>query len=336
MRRICFLLPIIFIIPLLAKSNEVEDHVNITAEFVMLKREKIRNRCIVAEDVPFEFKSANDCCNPVDSCRCSTKDLVEDMNYEPGLRAALSILPDQKTTWEGRYMGFFFWKGICNVKGDDNLRFPFITQVVPFINDNGTIDYFDADTAHAIYTSRFWSSELNYWRHVAPRRITYFSLSWVFGGRYMELDEKFKVTFQKDQRKSDYRTRTHNHLVGAQTGIDFQVNPYDRITWGLALKIGGLANIADQKSSLRDDNNSVQLRSANPHGSNFCFLFDGAGFISYYPSSRFFVRISYEVLFLSDVALAPNQLGFTSSGSNLEDKGAIILHGGFLGLGVNF
>lgn len=321
--RFIKILCLFLVVPIFAEEKaKVPNHISLLAELVYLRRTKVTDRCFAEVD-----PSATSC-GLAEDCKLDSKGLVHAMTFQPGLRASLTIMPDQDYSIEAGFLGFFHWKGKKSAVCNNGLNFPF--------RPNNTIDYKLASMAEGLYLTDLTTAEFNYWRHVTPQRANYFSVSWVAGLRYVNIDEYFKVTFFKGPRASDYKVWTSNQAGGIQIGGDFEANPYRVLTWGMIAKMGFLANWAEQRSKLRDNNDDLFLRDFHTKGWDFAFLGEAAPFLILYFHPQMFLRLSYEVLFLANVALAPSQTGLVDSGSGLNHHGNVLYHGAFGGLGIQF
>lgn len=314
-----------------AEAGRVENHIQVEAQLVYLRRTKSDEKCFARVDASKENTTNSilpgDCGCPC-ACKVNAKDLIHDFHFQPGVRGTVTIMPNQDYSIEGRYLSEFQWKGEKSKQCISGLNFPF--------DPNETEDWRLASAARAQYTTDLWSTEFNYWRHVTPRRVNYFSISWVVGLRYLELNDDLKITYRKRSHLSDYRIKTRNHIGGVQIGGDFQANPYKQVVWGLSGKMGLMANYCDQLTRLSDINNAVLLRNFNPEGWRFTWVGEIAPFFTLYFFPQMYLKLSYEVLFIYNAALAPNQVGYTDSGSALNDNGRPLYHGAYGGLGLDF
>jgi hypothetical protein len=238
-------------------------------------------------------------------------------------------MPSLDSTWELRFTGFLDWDSHTSASCHQSLRFPF--------HPNHTNDFIYADFADARYRSKLDMGEFNYWRHLTPPRINYFSISAIFGFRYAQVDERLRLNYTNSDRTSTYYAKTWNRFFGPQVGFDFSAFPHSCFQWGFNLKLGCLGNIARQISKLRDYNNANTLRDFNHHAFNLSAVGEAAPFFIIRPSENFFFRIGYEVFWLSSVAAAPIQLGFDNHSGNVVEFGSDHLyHGGIAGACFEF
>ncbi|GAB4190557.1 MAG: hypothetical protein Tsb0015_11870 [Simkaniaceae bacterium] len=319
---------------------------SLLAEAVYLKRVKLENKCLaeVAPEIillpdggiiPLTVVQCNE---PEGTCLLDTDDLMDKMGYVPGMRLTLSVTQGLEHTVDARYLGVLFWKGEDSAKCPGGVSFPFKSQSDSQGSDIliDVDDWVGADKAKGIYRSHLLSADLNYWNHVTPKKINYFSFAWTVGLRYLQVNEKFKLNFQKGSSASDWKITTENVMFGFQTGLEFDVNPTCNFTWGLQWRLGALGNNAQQSTLMKDFDNTEIIRDFQPCGLHYTFLVELAPFISFTFGNHGILRFSYELLYLSDLALAPNQLGFSQSTPFLSHHGEALYHGGFLGLGFIF
>lgn len=262
----------------------------------------------------------------------TTRSLVHEFNFEPGYRLGASYM---ERTWsvEGVYLWLNEWKGDKHKTGRSNLNYP-------FNNPNLAPGLRNADSAQAIYTSQFWTAEANYWRHVTPRRADYFSFSWIAGLRYVQLNEKCEVAFDKRfQGKSEYDVHTKNYMPGPQVGLDIQVNPYRQWSWDFFGKIGGLLNYNRQKTFLAEENDATVLRDTKRQNYSAALFIELGASLAWQFWSHMNLHLGYEVFYMSGVALAPERLSRSSSDHHAEKAdpdGQLLIDGAFLGITIGF
>jgi hypothetical protein len=182
-------------------------------------------------------------------------------------------------------------------------------------------------------------AELNFWHHMTPRRVNYFSVSWGLGARYLLLAEKFKMAFRRGANKSDYKIATSNQLIGLQAGLVFEWNPTKRVTWGGCVKFAGFGNQAKQTSFLFDKNNTVTLRHFDQSGLHGAYLGDFTAYGQYHIGSWFNIDAGVQYIQIGRIALAPEQIGFgtgTHSGDRLAISGIPNFYGFWFGISAEF
>ena len=329
MKKLILLLT--FLLPIMGHAMEdlrVEQHFAFDADAVFLKRKK------VDVDPLAEIAAGSQVGEKCVPCSCvgivglNTLDLVEDMHRELGIRLTGYYYHNKKSSWQARYLGLLNFKGRGDAKCRDNLRFPFKTLV--------TQDYVDADSMRATYWSDFYTVELNYFRHYVPRKTYFFNFTRIFGLRYLSLDEKLAMHYAKNTNTSTFRIRTDNMAIGPQAGLMIEANPYTKLTWGGFFKLGALGNGGEQRTYLRDVNNTVTLRNYHPKGVNFAWFLESMVFIDLLLHKNFKINATWEYLGLKSMCLAPLQIGYSDSGSNLNHNGRILMNGYSFGFGWVF
>lgn len=275
-------------------------------------------------------------CIPGD-CEFTTLDLIQNQGYQPGLRATANYLVDQKQLWQVRYLGLIEWSNTAEAFCPGNLEFPFSDGL------NNTVDYQNASYMKGEYNTRFWSAEVNYWYMVTPRRVNWFSVSWVFGFRYLDIHDQFLLKSKGENpiRGSTYKITTKNRMGAVQLGGDFEGNLGANFTWGIAAKMGAAVNFAQNTTLFKDKNNTSIVKSYNPSDFNLAFLGEIGPFILFNLTKKIIFKASYEAIYLSNVAIALDQITFSESNvSDLSNKvnisEAFIAYGGYIGLGFDF
>jgi hypothetical protein len=174
-------------------------------------------------------------------------------------------------------------------------------------------------------------------------------MSYLYGLRFMEIDETFRFhsqstgqygndgTIPVQDAVGDYDAVTHNSLVGLQIGADITFRNC-KWTWGVQSKLGGFINFASQSSVIdaaaidgtpRPGFNSAFASSAEPVA-----LIGDVGFQATYKFRPNLVgRAAWDFMWISGVALAPEQLQFVADPVNkVNTHGSIFSQGVTLGL----
>ena len=320
-----------------AVRGAYHNHFAIELDYVLLTRTNSHNKHLVSaaggpEGLPAYLEPPS-CAKEKGKELIESKELINDMNFDTGFSAALKAFQSIWVTWELRYTGGFAWKGkktrhcLRNLNLDGALAFE-------------TEDYNFADRVKAVLNSDMSTIELNFWRHVSPRYTDHFSVSWLAGLRYFDIDEKINLFFTKVRptfnHNSRYRLKTENNSFGLQLGGDIEYNPYHFLTWGLAVKVGGLFNRGKQKTLMRDENNTVIIRDHDRSGSNFAYMAQIYPFIELRPTKHFFFIVNYQFLYVGNMVTADRNLRFHGSGSLLDHEGHVIYHGFTGGIQFNF
>ncbi|MBS0620398.1 MAG: hypothetical protein JSS61_02945 [Verrucomicrobia bacterium] len=260
----------------------------------------------------------------------SSKNLLQKMDWEPGYRVSALATPKEHFSLEAVFFYLQPWVGEKHVNGDAKLRLGFVPA-------DYTEDYRDASLAKGRYHSQFWDAEFNYWRNYSPRLADYFAFSLIFGARYFHLNESLKLKFVRPPDSSDYKIHTYNHIYALQVGFDLQINPVDWLTWDIVAKVGPLATCGKQRTHLRDENNTVTLRHYEREKWQSGIFTDVSASMGFQIKDILNLHVGYEMLFLSGIALPPNQVfKEADAGKKVEVNGTAIIHGVFAGATLSF
>jgi len=277
----------------------------------------------------------------------STSDL--DFDYEPGVRALFGVRLNDGWALEGSYLGLWDSDASLFIAPPDestNLTFPG--------GLGGTNVFSDPDRIWATYSSSLHSGELNLvccsghcdtWGgkgelkddlgRYHPRCQTF---EWLVGFRYLNLNERLRIYGERDQIGQDgifreetgvYNIRTNNNLYGAQVGARMR-HWGERWGWEATGKAGIFGNDAQQEQYVIDyEQFAVRpLTSASTDRAAFVGELNLTGI--YRLNENWNLRAGYNAMWISGVALAPNQLDFSGelpAGNQLSSNGSVFLHG---------
>ncbi len=260
----------------------------------------------------------------------SSKRLDRRMHWESAIRGGVVYHSDACGSLEATYTFFYPWEANTTVRRDGTLRFPFLEL-------NFGIDYENADQVVALYRSKLQNGELNYWGHVTPQRVNYFSFSWNMGFRVMELEEKLRLAFTRRTATSFYTIRTDNILYGAQLGAMLQINPSCCWTWTFLAKGAAFFNTAENKVKITDEDNTFVLRKYKKKRWTDSYLIEAYGQLAYHWNSYFSLHFGYQGFILTGVALAPQQRDIRSvTKRRIRTKGQIDMNGMYGGVSFGF
>jgi hypothetical protein len=130
------------------------------------------------------------------------------------------------------------------------------------------------------------------------------------------VNERIAWFAESDLGTGSYIVVTHNNMVGPQIGAEVF---YERAYWraGIRAKSGALVNWASQSSTVRilQTNGDPLVPNRDEFAKEHTLAFAGGlSFIGEYrfrPS--FGLRVSYELMWVTDLALAQNQITFFPS-----------------------
>ncbi|MES2344779.1 MAG: BBP7 family outer membrane beta-barrel protein [Chlamydiota bacterium] len=308
----------------------LNNHWSFYGDFVYMERTELHSKTIVREK-HFSSTSNSFYTKP----ELNTGHLMHNFDWEPGFRAGI-IFMQRRYSLEGSFLFLNEWHSKSKVKGvSEKLSYPFKKDSNPQVQ----LAFSLADRAWGEYKSQFWTADLNYWRHVTPRRMDYFSFSWLAGLRYVQLDEKSEVHFKKrlSREKSEYSIETKNYLPGPQVGLNIQVNPYRQWSWDFTGKIGGLVDYHQQDVSVK--NNVEKFRGGKDRDFSIALFIDLSVMLSWNVWKHASFHVGYEMFYLSGVALAPERFKRTTSNhaiKHAEAHGQVLIDGAFGGLALSF
>ena len=254
----------------------------------------------------------------------STNDLNFDMGW--GIRAGFGVRRCDDWGWEFEYLGIFDQSASRSVELADELALP---------DDLGlsTNNFFFADEVSVDYRSQVNNAEIN--------RVCCCcccdgpcccqSMEWLYGFRYLNLHEELSiVSTDLQESTSSYDIHTNNNLFGMQVGNRAR---HSRGRWSLegTGKAGIFGNAAEQNSHPIIDFPAFVVRPGHSESAgNVAFVGDLNLTAIYQITSVWGARLGYNLIWIEGVALAPDQLDFTStatSGSGISNDGGVLLHG---------
>lgn len=238
-----------------------------------------------------------------------------------GLELMAAIQVGVGSNIEGRYFGLNNW----NVNRSVRLQTPDLYSVISDFGQSppGGFDDTDGSFLHTIsYNSELHSGEVNYRRRtVAPAYPIQWS--WLAGIRYFDLDERFGFASEgplnnafnfNNKRFANIDTNTRNQLTGFQVGGDLWFNVVPGIMLGVEGKSGIYGNHAEVMNTVSA--NSVLAASEFLQDGKTAYLSEFTASAVYRLSYSWSVRTSYNLLYVDNVALAPenfNSRDFTSA-----------------------
>lgn len=190
------------------------------------------------------------------------------------------------------------------------------------------------DAAHSVsatYDSELQSAEVN-----AVFRL---NDTWdLFAGLAMvSLDETFNIVSDDNVSAGigTYNINTSNDMLGPQIGVAFNYKPAANLGIYVIGKLAWLDNDANQNQVIDDSPSFTRNNSAS--GSHSSTMYDIRLGLSYYFTKQFALNAGYQLIDISDLALAENQFNTTAAGSNTLNKDASVSWDGFtLGLSYLF
>ncbi|MEM7476477.1 MAG: hypothetical protein AAF483_15930 [Planctomycetota bacterium] len=238
----------------------------------------------------------------------------DDLNWGLEVLAALQL--GVGSSLEVRYFGLNEWDDGRTVStiasGNPTLFSTFSDFGTNPGGPNPGFDDTDRSFVHAInYSSAIHNGEVNYRRRwVSANGL--FQGSYLGGLRYFDLDEAFRFeaigsnnnAFTFNQlRFFDTLTVTRNQLTGVQLGGDFWINLTPGLMIGFEGKSGLFGNHAEVESVVTS--NSIARASEFLQTGKTAYMVEAAAQAVYRFSYSWSLRGAYNVLYVDNVALAP-------------------------------
>lgn len=202
----------------------------------------------------------------------------------------------------------------------------------------------EADAAVVRYGSVINSAEANLfstattWRDRAGGWLT---VDWLAGFRYIGVEEQSSLTIDACAGDPDcadqvtYRVASRNTMFGGQIGSRARMTWNNWAVEGWA-KAGLLGNAQKEiQAPLVTSSGAPVPRLSSATGSEVGFVGDINLSLVYRLTDVWGIRLGYNTVWISGLALAPNQYDFTldeQAGGRLDPFGGIFLHGANLGL----
>jgi hypothetical protein len=253
------------------------------------------------------------------------------MGYQPGLRSTVGVFlgrdpRNRDHAVEFTFLGLTHWQDAASLTAKVNGAIvsdidP--TRFVPAFNGSNFQSYFQS--------SKMNSWELNYrinrrlgrdqmiWTRDSNwvRRVDRDHLYTIFAGlRVISIAETLHYNANSTTATGLYDIATHNNLVGLQAGGEYFFEHYE---WRLGgrIKGGGLVNFDDQSSRVRIANNAGtpllpnRDEFAKDHTLGFVGELNFIGAYQFTPNFAF--RTSYDLMWVTQLALTQNQITFAPS-----------------------
>lgn len=261
----------------------------------------------------------------------------------PGVRLFYGRRTSDHTGWEAGYYGIWGMYGDALTGGVDQILIP---------GDLGeAVDGFaTADLEKADYTSSLNMVELNVFRYsccgsrdpcarLACKRCYHCNcVDWLAGFRWAGLEEQstLAITCCEGEQPTPYTTNASTNLFAAQVGVRGRTE-WRRFAFEGWIKtaVGGTALYQSQSLIVSPITGEVVRTARSSTAGGMGFIGD-INLSAVYRINRVWgLRAGYNMLWLSGMALAPNQWDFTDtadSGLGLDHGAGIFLNGANLGL----
>jgi hypothetical protein len=262
----------------------------------------------------------------------STGDL--NFGWESGLRALMGVRLNECTGWavEGSYLGVFNADAAAlAVRPDANTALTLPGGLGPALNVFQAADQIRLD-----YGSELHSADLSLVR-CRSGAAGCGSVEWMAGFRYLDLSETFGISgLRVNQGLPEtgvYNVQTHNNLYGAQLGARLR-RCLGRLSGEVTGKAGIYYNDASQAQFILDYGDIDPRRDGQAEGDHTAFVGEVNLSAIYQLTSVWGLRAGYNLIWIEGVALAPDQLDFSSATdvNQLSSSGGLFLHGVNVGL----
>lgn len=194
-----------------------------------------------------------------------------------------------------------------------------------------TANFDAANSVSASYNSKLQNAELN-----AVYRYSD-SLDLFAGVAKVTLDERFKIVSDDSLAAGigTYTINTSNDMLGPQLGLAYNYKPGANYSLYFIGKLAWLKNDANQNQYVDDAPTFTRSNSASDSHSST--MYDVRLGLNYYFTQQLAMNLGYQLIKVSDVALAESQFNTSIAGSNTLNKGDSVSWDGFtLGLSYFF
>jgi hypothetical protein len=254
----------------------------------------------------------------------ATGDLGFDWRVGPSF--LLGYRPTKMDAWEISYFGVLNWNS------DRTPTSP--ADILSLPGDlGGILNFTGAGTIETTYSSHVNNAEINYlWHHECP------NVMWLAGFRYFNLDEHFNILSTVTGTGSSlYNIHTDNDMAGGQLGVRLRAcNP--RFECDVTAKAGAFDNSVGQQQIVGDVG-TTPIRNVGDHTADWAFVGEIGANASVYLCRNWCAMAGYNVMWVDGVALAPDQLNFTTNpgaGGGLNHDGNVLYQGAHIGLGCRW
>ncbi len=301
-----------------------------------------------------EIRLATDLSSAILPSELAHLDIAPNMGFQPGLRSTIGRYlgrdpRNRDHAVEFTFLGLTHWQDAASLTA----KFPgnIISNIDPLRGQGGLPAFNGSNFQNYAQTSSFNSYELNYRinRRLSRDQMVYTRDStWVrqctrsplpsiFAGlRVVTVAEKLKYLAESSTANGRYDIATHNNMVGLQAGADWF---YEHYEWRLGgqIKAASLVNWSNQSSRVRilDDNGTPLLpnRDEFAESRNLGFVGEISVIGAYQFNPNFAFRASYDMMWITALALAQNQITFSpSTPPQVSDAHSLFYQGFSIGL----
>jgi hypothetical protein len=268
-------------------------------------------------------------------------------SYKPGTRLTLGYQFDSATSLELVYLGMFDLTDSATVNDpasrlDQRLQW-LLNGENAFFNQN---DFGNSFRQTVKIENRLHSGEFNVRHQVS--RIGWFTPTFVAGIRYLDIQDSLKFLSDDDRPAGDpgrgvYKVEARNRMIGLQVGgeLAHEFNSWASI--GMKGKAGLLLNFANQTTEVLNHGPApgvatiINTFHEKVEDEQLAGMLDVGFFATFHPTAHVDVRIGYDALLVSGLALGLDQ-NKTQRGSravpsaSLNTDNSMLYHGPSIGL----
>lgn len=251
-------------------------------------------------------------------------------DYSPGFRLSATKIVGPGTNVEVGYFGATNWASTARVTAA-NFLYSVLSDFGEQFDPVGFVQTDIADLHRISYSSDLNSLEVNLRRRfVSPD--CWLHTSALMGVRYVRIEEDFthQTKVQRVDRTvqppdlilagMDYQVKTKNDLIGYQLGGDFWACILPAWKFGGDLKGGIYGNHARQKTYI--DTGGIPLLEADGV-TQVSFTGEANLWLVYHITSRMTLRGGYQFLYISSIALAPENFNTAAPAVLTPNVGAL-------------
>ena len=264
--------------------------------------------------------------------------------FDAGARLTLGRALGQSWRIEGVYLGNYDWTGDQTVRNTDindqagvgNLQSPFSNFGNPTVQG---VDYNRFASIRSDAT--MYSLELNLRRRILmdSRKFHHAEVSFLVGGRYMQIDESFGYHTESNLPAggsiNDIGVTTDNNLIGFQIGLLSQFMVRERIWVDFDVKGAVFHNEASMNSNYVNTQTDGTLIASLNTGTELeptSFMGDLSLTANYQFAPAMTFKIGYNAIWMSGIAVASENLNrdlsIVSLGPpTLDHSGDVVYHG---------
>jgi hypothetical protein len=233
----------------------------------------------------------------------------------------------------GYYLGLTTAANQASIPGKIDLPFAAFNPPFGFTGDN--FMWLQADFVRILQQTRLADGEVNY-RHACDEHF-----EWIFGIRYMDVQEHFSILTDDDGitlvnmglpanpfAQATYTINTHNRIVGPQLGLAFEHGLVSWLSFAMEGKAMPGANFFSEDHLLLRGDGFVGP-SSHRATTLFSQVYELGAYANIMFGEHVRVRAGYQALWVVDVPVAYQQIDFNPNNPQglHNDHGSIFFHG---------